>query len=247
MLQLPPNIQKNKLCAQYHTVRWKVEKKVIANLENVSFSFNERNLFNQVNLNILQGEIFMLVGNSGSGLTTFLRLISGLIEPLKGTIKLFDADIHKVTQQQLIKIRQMTGFVFQKSGLINNMTVLDNVALPLRYHTDLKENEIQTIAKNKLRFAGIEKYEAKLPAQLSEECKKLGGFARALALEPRLIFYDGLATGLGECHSNSVLSLIGKLKEEKGTTTVIASHNQKFAQRKIDRLAVLKNKKIELM
>lgn len=224
-----------------------MKNKTIVNLDNVSFAFNEKKLFDRVKLDITEGEIFMIVGASGSGLSTFLRLLSGLLDPLEGTVKIFDVDIGNATQQQMVAIRQMTGYVFQRSGLINNMTLLDNIALPLRYHTALKEKEILAIARDKLRFAGIEGYETKLPAQLSEECKKRGGFARALAMDPGLIFYDELTTDLCEFSPHSILSLIEKLKEEKGTTSVITSHNKNFADTKADRVAVIQGERIEII
>lgn len=224
-----------------------MKNKTIVNLDNVSFAFNDKKLFDRVKLDITEGEIFMVVGASGSGLSTFLKLLSGLLDPLEGTVKIFDVDMNNATKQQITAIRQKTGFVFQRSGLINNMTLLDNIALPLRYHTALKEKEILAIARDKLRFAGIEGYETKLPAQLSEECKKRGGFARALALDPGLIFYDELTTDLCESSSNSILSLIEKLKVEKGTTSIITSHNKKFAGTRADRVAVIQGESIEIL
>lgn len=224
-----------------------MENKPLINIKNVSFSFNGKALFERVNLDIFQGDIFMLVGDSGSGLTTFLRLVSGIIKPLKGMIKVFDMDIHNASQYELMKVRQKIGFIFQHDALLNNMTLIENVALPMRYHTNFKEKKIYETAREKLRFVGIEKYEAELPAQLSEECMKRGGFARALALEPSIIFCDELTFGFGGYHSNCILSLIKKLTKENKITPVVVSQDKSIDKNLVDRVGVIKNERIEII
>ena len=222
-----------------------MKNELLINFKNVSFGFNGKALFERVNLEIFQGEIFMLVGDSGSGLTTFLRLVLGLIKPLKGMIKVFDVDIHKASEVELMKVRQKIGFIFQHGALLNNMTLIENVAFPIRYHTNFKEKKIYEIAREKLRFAGIEKWETQLPAQLSEECIKRGGLARALALEPGIIFCDELTYGFGGYHSNCILSLIKKLTEENEITTIVVSQDKNIDKNLVDRVGVIKNKRIE--
>lgn len=224
-----------------------MKSKPIINLENISFSFNEKKLFERINLTVFQREILMLVGTSGSGLTTFLRLSAGLLEPLEGTVKIFDVALSDASQHQFMKIRQKIGFVFQRGALINNMTLIENIALPLRYHTELKESDIQDIAIEKLSFAGIEEYKTKLPAQLSEECLKRGGLARALALNPELVFYDELSSVSDERFSCSILQLIKQLKEKNGTTTIAVSHDKTFDHNIVDRVATLKDETLEIV
>jgi|TARA_B100000315_G_scaffold84599_1_gene77520 phospholipid/cholesterol/gamma-HCH transport system ATP-binding protein len=223
-----------------------MKKKKLIHIENVAFSFNGRTLFDRLNLDIFQREFFLLVGKSGSGLTTFLRLLSGLIKPTEGRVEVFNVDIHNSSQHQLMKVRQRIGFVFQHSALLNNMTLLENVALPLRYHMNIKEKDCYDIAREKLRFTGIEEYKNELPAQLSEECLKRGGLARALALEPELIFCDELTSGLGKYHSNCIFNLIEKLTEEKGITPVIVSHDSIVDNKLVDKIGVLRNGSIEM-
>ena len=224
-----------------------MKKKALVTLKNVSFSFNGRVLFDRISLSVFQGEIFMLVGDSGSGLSTFLRIISGLIKPTEGTVKVLDVDIHNASPYQLMQVRQKIGFVFQHGALLNNMTLIDNVALPLRYHTNFKENKIYEIAREKLRYAGIEKCGTELPAQLSEECVKRGGLARALALEPRIIFCDELTFGFGGYRSNCILTLFNKLNEENGMTPIIVSQDKNINNSLVDKIGVIKNGRIEMI
>lgn len=224
-----------------------MENKPLINLKNVTFSFNGNALLERINLDIFQGEIFVLLGDSGSGLTTFLRLVSGLIKPLEGTVEIFGVDIHNSSRHQLMKVRQKIGFVFQRGALLNNMTLLENVALPLRYHTNFKENKIQEIAREKLNYVGIEKCGTEVPAQLSEECVKRAGLARALALEPSIIFCDELAAGFGGNHSNCILNLINKLNKENGITPVIVSQDKNIDNDLVDKIGVIKNERIEMI
>lgn len=220
--------------------------KLLMELNNVSFSFGENRLFERVNLQIFRGEVFVLVGAGGQGLSTFLKLISGMLTPLEGAVKAFNIDIHRSSRKQLRKLRKAMGYVFQNGALLNNLTLADNIALPLRYHTNLSENSIFNLVKEKLNFVGIKGCERSLPAQLSEEYKKRGGLARALAMKPKLLYYDEPTTGLDEEQSLSILKLFNEIKEKEGITSVVVSNNPSLAKKIADRWAVLENGKINV-
>ncbi len=219
-------------------------RETLINLENVSFSFGERKLFKKINLKIYREEIFILTGEGGCGLSSFLKLVSGTLKPLEGIVKIFNMNIRKASRRQMGWIRSSMGYVFQNGALLNNMTLMENIALPLRYHTNLKECDIQIIVKEKLHFVGIEGLEHHLPLQLSEDHKKKGALARALVLDPKIIFFDEPTSGVDECHSRSFLNLFGKLREEHGTSSVLVSRNAALAFNVADRMAILEDGKL---
>lgn len=222
-------------------------KQPVIKLENVSFSFNGKALLKDLNLNLFEGEMFLLTGDSGSGLTTFLRLVSGLEKPRSGRVELFESDVHNLPAQQLVRLRQKTGFVFQHGALFDSMSLMENIAFPLRYHTNMSERDIERKVMGKMRIVGIEKYKNELPCQLNEECRKRGGFARALVMEPKIVFYDELMTNSIGSGSDSILSVIKHMTEEKGITSLVVSHNKGFDNQEIDRAGILKNGSIEFL
>lgn len=220
---------------------------ITLSLENVTFGFNGTELFKGIDLRVFQGEIFAIVGTSGSGTSTFLKLCIGLLKPQQGVIRIYGIDITTVSFQKLNEIRLRIGFVFQDGGLISNMTLFENVALPLRYHTSLYDEAIRDIAEGKLSLVEISGYEGYFPAQLSMEYKIRAGLARALALDPMLIFYDEPAAGLDEDKSNSLLRLIKRLRDEFGVTSVVVSHNMDFATSIADRIAVIGDGRMKMV
>lgn len=223
------------------------QSSITLSIENVTFGFNGKELFKGIDLRVFQGEIFAIVGTSGSGTSTFLKLCVGLLKPRQGVIRINGIDITTVSFQQLNKIRLRIGFVFQDGGLISNMTLLDNVALPLRYHTALHEEAVRGITERRLSLVEISGYEEYFPAQLSMECKIRAGLARALALDPNLIFYDEPTAGLDEDKSDSLLRLIKRLRDESGVTSVVVSHDMDFAVRTADRIVVIEDGRMKMV
>ena len=165
-------------------------------LIDVGKRFDENWALRHVNLEIEDGETLAIIGGSGSGKSTLLRLLIGLIKPTEGEIWMDDQEIGHMSEHELKNIRLHMGMVFQYSALFDSMTVGDNVAFGLREHTKKKEDEIQRIVREKLSLVGLEGVERMMPGELSGGMKKRVSLARAIAIEPSIIFYDEPSSGL---------------------------------------------------
>ena len=159
-------------------------------LIDVSKSFDGYEALKHVSLTIADGETLAIIGGSGSGKSTLLRLLIGLIKPTSGEIYIGEQEIGHMTEQELKPIRLHMGMVFQYSALFDSMTVGDNVAFGLREHTDLSEARIADIVREKLHLVGLDGVEDLMPGELSGGMKKRVSLARAIAIEPSIIFYD---------------------------------------------------------
>lgn len=219
--------------------------KPVMELEKVSFSQGGCLLLDQANLQVFPGEIFLLTGPGGCGLSSFLKIACGILPPSEGTVRIFQRDIHRASPEERECLRSLVGCVFQNGGLLNNMTLLENVSLPLRYHTALREGEVHAMARAKLRLAGVEEGEDRLPAQVSQEIRKRAALARALVMEPRLILFDEPEpTGHGRT-PGSIAGILKELKEKDGTAVLVAAHDASLAFPGADRLAFLEKGRIE--
>ena len=218
----------------------------VISLEEVTFSFEGKMVLDKVNLNIFKGETLVIVGESGCGKSTLLRLCVGLIKPDRGTVKINGLDLNKIPSFKLKALRLKTGFLFQRAALINNLRVCDNVSLPLRYHGGLKEDKIYKTVKEKLNWVGMAKYEDLFPAELSEGLKKRAGLARALAMNPSIIFYDEPTSGLDPANAKAIVELIKRLKEELTVTSVVVTHDERSASLLADRIETIKEGRLLL-
>ncbi len=201
--------------------------------------FSGRKVLKDVSLIVRRGETVAVMGGSGCGKTTLLRLMMGVYKPDAGQLRLFGKDIGKMNREELNGVRKRFGIVFQFGALYNSMTVGDNVALPLREHTDLDEKIIEIMVKMKLdlvRLRGFEKY---MPAQISGGMQKRAGLARALALDPEILFYDEPTAGLDPVTSGEITQLIYDLNKKLGVTSVVVTHDRECAFRTADRIALM--------
>jgi phospholipid/cholesterol/gamma-HCH transport system ATP-binding protein len=205
----------------------------------VSKSFGNRKILDAIRLDVLQGETLVILGGSGSGKSTLLRLMIGNLSPDGGDIIAHGKNLCGMTQREMDDYRKTIGVLFQSGALFNSMTIADNVGLPLREHTDLAEETIAIMVKIKLELVGLREHADKMPAQLSGGMKKRAGLARAIALDPKILFYDEPSAGLDPVTSAEIDQLISDLNHKLGVTTVVVTHDMGSAFRIADRMVLL--------
>ena len=217
----------------------------VIQIENLCTQFGDVVVHENVNLTINQGEIVSLVGGSGSGKTVLLRQMLGLTHPASGTVRIFGEDINKISQQELQKLRNRWGMLFQHGALFSSLTVFDNVAQPMRELRVLPKELIREAALLKLHMAGIgPEHALKMPSDLSGGMIKRVALARALALEPELLFLDEPTAGLDPNASESFVDLIRTLRDEMRLTVVMVTHDLDTLFSLSSRVAVLADKHI---
>ena len=221
------------------------QKSVIA-LENVSLAFEEPILQN-VSFTANEGETVCVVGESGTGKSTILKLLLRLLIPDNGTVRIDNEDITHLSFDDALKVRQKMGMVFQGAALFDSMTVYENVAYPLREHTDLDEDAIEARVREKLTFVDLEpdKVMDQMPSELSGGMRKRVGIARGLSNNPEIMLYDEPTSGLDPLTTATITYLILKLQRELGVTSVVVSHDIRSAFRMASKIALLANKRIE--
>jgi len=217
----------------------------IIQIENLSTRFGDVVVHENVNLTINQGEIVSLVGGSGSGKTVLLRQMLGLNQPASGSVRIFGEDINNIDQQALQKLRNRWGMLFQHGALFSALTVFDNVAQPMREMRVLPKQLIREAALLKLQMAGIgPEHALKMPSDLSGGMIKRVALARALALDPELLFLDEPTAGLDPNASESFVDLIRTLRDEMRLTVVMVTHDLDTLFSLSSRVAVLADKHI---
>jgi phospholipid/cholesterol/gamma-HCH transport system ATP-binding protein len=214
-------------------------------LENISLAFDEPILEN-VSFAAKEGETVVVVGESGTGKSTILKLILRLLVPEQGRVSIDGEDITHLTFDDALKVRQKMGMVFQGAALFDSMTVYENVAYPLHEHTTLTESEIEARVREKLEFVDLEpdKVMDQMPSELSGGMKKRVGIARGLANNPEIMLYDEPTSGLDPLTTATITYLIIKLQRELKVTSVVVSHDIRSAFRMASKIALLSNKRI---
>lgn len=197
----------------------------IIQLIDVKKGFGGQEVLKGVTLSIYEGKTTVIVGESGKGKSLILKHILGLMKPDSGKVLVFGEDINSVSRKKLKEIRAYFGVLFQNAALFDSLTVFENVALPLRERTKLSEGEIRQIVREKLRLMEIEGSDDKYPAQLSGGMRKRVGLARALALNPKIVFFDEPTTGLDVAKSNEIYRAFYRTQMALSYTAVIVSHD----------------------
>ena len=201
--------------------------------------YGSRKILNGINLKIHRGETMVILGGSGCGKSTLLRHIIGLNKPTSGIILIKGQDITQLPEDDLNALRTKMGVLFQGAALFNSMTIAENVALPLVEHTDLNESTIQIMVRMKLSQVGLSGFDDYTPSQLSGGMKKRAGLARALAMDPEILFFDEPSAGLDPIVSAALDELIIKLKRAFKMTIVVVTHEMASAFLIADRITML--------
>lgn len=201
--------------------------------------FDERRILDHVSLRVGRGEVLVVLGGSGCGKTTLLRHMIGLLHPHSGHVYIKGQEITGLDEDDLNEIRKKMGMLFQGAALFGSMSLGDNVALPLREHTKLAEPTIQIMTRIKLGLVGLSGFEEFKPAQLSGGMKKRAGLARALAMDPEILFFDEPSAGLDPIIAAEIDGLILKLKQAFRMTMVIVTHELASAFLVADRILML--------
>jgi phospholipid/cholesterol/gamma-HCH transport system ATP-binding protein len=216
----------------------------VIEVEGLYKSFNGTPVLTGINLKMLSGTTTVVLGASGSGKTVLMKHIMGLFKPDQGRVLVDGEDVSHMSRQQLSVFRTRMGMVFQSSALFDSMTVGENVAFPLREHSDLSEEEILAKVKEKLAIVDLHDVEEKFPAELSGGMRKRVGLARAIVREPKIVLYDEPTTGLDPLTTESVDEMIIHARERLAVTSVVISHDIGSAFHIADRIAVINEGRI---
>jgi phospholipid/cholesterol/gamma-HCH transport system ATP-binding protein len=217
----------------------------VIELDHVYLSF-DRPILEDVSLEARKGETICLVGESGTGKSTTLKLILRLLVPDRGNVCIHGEDITDLTFEQALEARQRMGMVFQSAALFDSMSVFENVAYPLREHTTMDDDEIEQRVREKLAFVDLDPDQvmAQLPSQLSGGMRKRVGIARGMANNPEIMLYDEPTSGLDPLSTGTITRLIMKLQRELDVTSVVVSHDIRSVFRMATRVAVLNERRI---
>ena len=207
--------------------------------EGLCKSFNGLKVLVGLDLDVLRGETLVIIGESGCGKSVLLKHLIGLLRPDSGRVLFAGTDITRLAEGELIGIRTRLGMLFQGAALFDSLSVLENVAFPLREHRRLPEREVRRIVAEKLAVVGLTGSEQKMPADLSGGMKKRVALARAIALDPEVILYDEPTTGLDPLHADDINDLIIQTQRAVRATTVIVTHDIVSACRVADRIVML--------
>jgi phospholipid/cholesterol/gamma-HCH transport system ATP-binding protein len=206
--------------------------------------FGTQVVLDDINFDVNRGETLVVMGGSGCGKSTLLRHMIGSLTPTSGSIRLFGQPIQSLDEAGMGSVRRRIGVLFQSGALFNSMSIADNVALPLREHTTLDDAIIDIEVKIKLELVGLREHADKLPAQISGGMKKRAGLARALALDPEVLFYDEPSAGLDPVTSAEIDQLIVALSRQLGVTSVVVTHEMDSAFTIADRMVMLDKGKV---
>ncbi|MGY6275943.1 ABC transporter ATP-binding protein [Methylomonas sp. MgM2] len=197
----------------------------IVSVKNLSFSRGNRKIFDDISLDIQRGKVTAIMGPSGTGKTTLLKLVGGQLFPDSGEIRVDGRNVHELRTKDLYELRKRIGMLFQSGALLTDMNVYDNVAFPLREHTHLPESMIRSLVLMKLHAVGLRGARELMPSELSGGMARRVALARAIALDPMMIMYDEPFTGQDPISMGVLLHLIKSLNTTLGLTSIVVSHD----------------------
>lgn len=201
--------------------------------------YGTRKILHGINLDIRQGEIMVIMGGSGSGKSTLLNALLGLLRPTSGAVRILSQDLNAISDVERTKLRQKMGVAFQGGALFSSMNVLENIMLPLREHTRLDRSTMQIMARMKMQVVNLAGFERLMPAELSGGMIKRAALARAIVMDPRILFCDEPSAGLDPVVSSAIDDLILSLRDAMGMSIVVVTHELESAFKIADRICVL--------
>ncbi|MEE9423056.1 MAG: ATP-binding cassette domain-containing protein [Gammaproteobacteria bacterium] len=216
----------------------------LVQVRQLHFSRGQRKIFNGMDLDIPRGKITAIMGPSGTGKTTLLKLIGGQLQPASGSVIIDGLEVPKLSRSRLYKLRRRMGMLFQSGALLTDLSVFDNVAYPLREHTDMSESMIRDLVLLKLHAVGLRGARDLNPSELSGGMARRVALARAIALDPMMIMYDEPFTGQDPISMGVLVQLIRKLNNALGLTSIIVSHDVKEAASIADYIYVISEGKV---
>ena len=216
----------------------------LVELQNIRFGYGERIILDNLSLTLPKGKVTILMGASGGGKTTVLRLIGGQIKPQQGKVLFQDQNIPDLKQKELYAARRRMGMLFQFGALFTDLNVFDNVAFPLREHSNLSEIMIRDIVLMKLNAVGLRGAQHLMPSELSGGMSRRVALARAIALDPELVMYDEPFSGLDPISLGTAAKLIRHLNDSMGLTSLVVSHELEQSFALADQIIILANGKI---
>jgi phospholipid/cholesterol/gamma-HCH transport system ATP-binding protein len=223
----------------------KTDKDVVIKVRGLVNGFGSKIIHDHLDLDVYRGEVLGVVGGSGSGKSVLMRSIIGLIHPLEGTINVFGQETGEVEGSTMRKLEMRWGVLFQEGALFSAQTVAENIQVPLREYTSMSQNLMDEIAAMKLNMVGLPPDAGdKFPSELSGGMKKRAGLARALSLDPELLFLDEPTAGLDPISANQFDELIKQLQKSLGLTVFMVTHDIDTLRAITDRIVVLVNKKL---
>jgi phospholipid/cholesterol/gamma-HCH transport system ATP-binding protein len=217
----------------------KISDAPMIEVKEVYKSFGKNHVLRGANLEVKCGESMVVIGGSGTGKSVLIKCIIGLLRHDRGEIWVDGQEISRLTEAQWYELRKKFGMLFQRDALFDSLTVWENVGFALRQHTSLPDEEIKTIAVEKLRLVGLQNVENLMPSELSGGMRKRVALARAIAMEPAILLYDEPTTGLDPIMANVINDLIVEMREKLQVTSIAITHDMNSAYRIADRIAML--------
>lgn len=206
----------------------------LVEISDLHFAYGERQVLKGINLNIPRGKIVAILGVSGSGKSTLLRHIGGQLRPAQGSVNFNGQVVHELDSDALYMLRRNMGMMFQVSGLFSDMNVFDNIAFPMREHTDLPEAVIRDLVLMKLHAVGLRGAHGLMPSELSGGMERRVALARAIGLDPMLIMYDEPFAGLDPISLNVIANLIRRLNDALGITSIVVTYDMSESLKVVD-------------
>ncbi len=215
------------------------EREKVIEVRDLVTHYGPREILHSVSLDVYAGEILVIMGGSGSGKTTMLNTLLGLVRPTSGYVRLLGEDLNAIDDVARTKLRQKMGVAFQGGALFTSMNVLQNIMLPLREHTTLDETTMQIMARLKMEVVSLSGFDNLMPAELSGGMIKRAAFARAVVMDPRILFCDEPSAGLDPVVASAIDDLIIDLRDAMGMSIVVVTHELESAFKIADRICVL--------